>query len=107
MKVGMRTPDINKSIKARTTGKLKRSAKKTINPLYGKKGMGYINNPKKAVYNKIYSKTTFSAFSAFLPKSRDGIVWSILKICFLPAIFTIYIFYYFIKFIINSFNKSN
>ncbi|WP_252236245.1 hypothetical protein [Clostridium sp. CH2] len=59
MKVGLRKPSIKKSIKARTTGKLKREIKKSINPLYGKKGMGYINDPKKAIYNKVYNKTTF------------------------------------------------
>ena len=58
MKIGVRKPSIKKSIKARTTGKLKRKIKKSVNPLYSKKGMGYINNPKKAVYNKIYNKTT-------------------------------------------------
>ncbi|HBJ2622117.1 TPA: hypothetical protein LA827_001857 [Clostridium botulinum] len=59
MKVGLRKPSIKKSIKARTTGKLKREIKKSINPLYGKKGMGYINDPKKSIYNKVYNKTTF------------------------------------------------
>lgn len=58
MKVGIRKPSLKKSIKARTTGKLKRSIKKSVNPLYGKKGMGVIKNPKKAVYNKVYNKTT-------------------------------------------------
>ena len=58
MKIGIRKPSLKRSISARTTGKLKRTVKKSINPLYGKKGMGYINNPKKAVYNKIYNKTT-------------------------------------------------
>ena len=58
MKVGIRKPNIKKSIKARTTGKIKRSIKKSVNPLYGKKGMGYITDPKKAVYNKVYNKTT-------------------------------------------------
>ena len=37
MKIGMRTPSPMKSIKARTTGKLKRSIKKSINPFYGKR----------------------------------------------------------------------
>lgn len=59
MKFGLRTPSIKKSIKARTTGKLKRNIKKSINPLYGKKGMGFVNNPKKAIYNKVYNKTSF------------------------------------------------
>ena len=61
MKVGMRKPSLKKSFKARTTGKLKRSVKSTINPLYGKKGMGILH-PQKAIYNKIYNKTTFSVF---------------------------------------------
>lgn len=58
MKVGIRKPNIKKSVKARTTGKIKRSIKKSVNPLYGKKGMGYVNDPKKAIYNKVYNKTT-------------------------------------------------
>lgn len=60
MKMGVRTPNLKKSIKARTTGKMKRALKKSVNPLYGKKGMGMINDPKKAVYNKVYNKTTVS-----------------------------------------------
>ena len=63
MKVGLRKPSIKKSVKARTTGKLKRSVKKAVNPLYGKKGMGLVNNPKKAVYNKVYNKTTIGVNS--------------------------------------------
>ena len=47
MKIGMRKPSIKRSISARTTGKLKRTVNKAVNPLYGQKGMGYINNPKK------------------------------------------------------------
>ncbi|WP_138268363.1 tetratricopeptide repeat protein [Anaerofustis stercorihominis] len=58
MKIGLRTPSLKKSFKARTTGKLKRQMKRTINPIYGKKGVGMITNPKKAVYNKVYNKTT-------------------------------------------------
>ena len=61
MKIGMRTPSLKKSIKAKTTGKAKRTLKKSINPTYGKKGMGLINNPKKAVYNKAYNKTTLNS----------------------------------------------
>lgn len=58
MKFGVRKPNLKKSIKARTTGKMKRKMKKAVNPVYGKKGMGYIRDPKKAVYNKVYNKTT-------------------------------------------------
>lgn len=54
----IRTPSIKKSIKARTTGRVKRKIKSSINPLYEKKGIDYITDPKKAVYNKIYNKTS-------------------------------------------------
>ena len=58
MKYGVRKPNIKKSIKARTTGKVKRQVKKAVNPLYGKKGMGIVNDPKKAAYNAVYNRTT-------------------------------------------------
>lgn len=58
MKYGVRTPNIKKSIKASTTGKVKRQIKKAVNPLYGKKGMGIVNDPKKAAYNAVYNRTT-------------------------------------------------
>ena len=65
MKFGLRTPSLKKSIKSRTTGRIKRAVKSAMNPLYGKKGMGWINNPKKAAYNKVYKKTSFSIFDLF------------------------------------------
>ena len=65
MKFGMRTPSSKRSFKARTTGKWKRQAEKALIPGYGKKGMGWIRNPKKAAYNKIYRKTTFSLWDLF------------------------------------------
>lgn len=65
MKTGIRKPNLKKSIKARTTGKLKRQVKKAVIPGYGKKGMGWIKNPKKAAYNKVYNKTTFSIWDIF------------------------------------------
>ena len=65
MKFGMRKPSLMKSVKARTTGKIKRNIKSSVNPLYGKKGIGLITNPKKAIYNKVYKKTTFSFFDLF------------------------------------------
>lgn len=58
MKIGFRKPSIMKSLKARTTGRLTRTAKRVINPLYGEKGVGLIRNPKRAVYGKLYKKTT-------------------------------------------------
>ena len=65
MKFGLRTPRLKKSFKARTAGWAKRAIKKAFIPGYGKKGMGWIKNPKKAVYNKIYRKTSFSLWDLF------------------------------------------
>lgn len=59
MKFGYRKPSIKKSIKARTTGKIKRKVKKAINPMYGQKGMGFVKNPQKSIKDSIYHKTTY------------------------------------------------
>ena len=65
MKFGLRTPSLKKMVKSRTTGRVKRAMKKSINPIYSKKGIGLVTQPKKAVYNKIYKKTSFSIFDIF------------------------------------------
>lgn len=65
MKMGMRKPSIKKSISARTTGKAKKTVKKSINPMYGKKGVGFAKSPTKSVRNKVYKKTTFSFWDLF------------------------------------------
>ena len=85
MKYGMRTPNINKRISARTTGKITRTMNKAVNPLYGKKGMGFINDPSKAIYNKVYNKTTIS-----VDKIINGIFGTILMLIIIfIAVFTI------------------
>lgn len=65
MKFGIRTPSLKRSISARATGRAKRSIKKALIPGYGKKGRGWITNPRKAAYNKIYRKTTVSFWDLF------------------------------------------
>lgn len=62
MKFGIRTPSLKRSISARTTGRAKRAVKKALIPGYGKKGVGWIKNPKKAAYNKVYNKTSIGVF---------------------------------------------
>ena len=64
MKFGMRTPSLKKSISARTTGRAKRSLRRALIPGYGKKGMGVLH-PRKALYNKMYRKTTFGLKDLF------------------------------------------
>lgn len=65
MKFGVRKPSIKKSLRARTTGRAKRAVEKKLIPGYGRKGMGWFKNPRKAAYNKIYKKTSFSIFELF------------------------------------------
>ena len=65
MKIGLRKPSLKKSIKASTTGKLKRKINKMINPFYGKKGVGFVKNPKRSVKNAIYHRTTFGIKDIF------------------------------------------
>ena len=72
MKIGVRTPSLKKSFKARTTGRINRTLKKSVNPLYGKKGMGYIKNPEKAIYNKIYHKATVDPLKPLKNGSRNN-----------------------------------
>ena len=71
MKFGIRTPSFKKSFKARTTGRAKRAVKRAVIPGYGKKGVGWAKNPKRAAYNKIYNKTTvgINSFSSYAVNS--------------------------------------
>ena len=72
MKYGMRKPSVKKSIKARTTGQAKRAVKKAVVPGYGKKGSGWVKDPKKAAYNKVYSKTTFGVNDVYKGSSHSS-----------------------------------
>ncbi|KZK10668.1 prophage protein [Lactococcus cremoris] len=56
MKFGMRKPSLKKSLKARTTTKYQRKVKKALLPGYGKKGMGWIKDPKKLLIIKCIRK---------------------------------------------------
>lgn len=65
MKVGLRKFSPTKSLKAMTTGRGKRALKSLFDPTYNVKGVGLIKNPKRALRNKIYNKTTFSLRDLF------------------------------------------
>lgn len=58
MKKGFRTPSLKKSISARTTGRISRTLKSSYTPFYNKKGTGIYKDPKKSIYNAVYSRTT-------------------------------------------------
>lgn len=98
MKVGIRKPNLKKSIKARTTGRIKRTIKRSINPLYGRKGVGFIKNPQKAIYNKVYRKTSINAFDLF--KKSNNILYIIVIAfpCFC-IVFGFQVLYYLCKYI--------
>ncbi|MEX3565700.1 hypothetical protein [Micrococcus endophyticus] len=59
MKLGFRKPSLRKSLKARTTGRAKRAIKRQVIPGYGRKGMGWLRNSKRAARNAVYKRTTF------------------------------------------------
>lgn len=64
MKYGMRKPSLKKTLSARTKVRATRAVKKALIPGYGKKGMGILH-PKRALYNKVYRKTTFGLGDLF------------------------------------------
>lgn len=71
MKYGMRKPSWKKSLSARTTGRAKRAVKRAIIPGYGRRGMGWLH-PKRALYNRVYRRTTFSIFDLLAGPPRRG-----------------------------------
>ena len=66
MKFGLRAPSLKKRLSARTSGAMKRKIKRALIPGYGRKGRGWLTNPRKALYNKIYRKTTVGCLLPFL-----------------------------------------
>jgi hypothetical protein len=79
MKFGFRVPNINKRIAART------SVKRMIRHNLGFKaprGMGWITDPKKAMYNKVYNKTSKGClvsvlFLLSMPITLTYVLWKI------------------------------
>jgi hypothetical protein len=55
MKFGFRTPSITKRIAARTS--VKRVIRHNLG-LKAPRGFGWVTNPKKALYNKVYNQTS-------------------------------------------------
>lgn len=63
MKFGFRTPSLKKRIAARTS--LKRYVRHSLG-FKAPKGFGWLTNPKKAAYNKVYNKTSRGCMLTFL-----------------------------------------
>ena len=62
MKIGIRKPSLKKTISARTS--VKRIVRHNLG-LKAPRGFGWLTNPKKALYNRVYNRTTVSVFSLF------------------------------------------
>jgi hypothetical protein len=69
MKFGLRTPSFKKRLAARTS--VKRYVRQ--NPgLKAPKGWGWLTNPQKAAYNRVYNRTTSGIGSLFGTRKRSG-----------------------------------
>jgi hypothetical protein len=55
MKFGFRRPSLKKRIAARTS--VKRAIRHRLG-IKAPRGLGWLTNPKKALYNRVYSRTT-------------------------------------------------
>lgn len=63
MKFGFRVPSITKRIAARTSPA--RFVRQNMG-LKAPRGMGWVTNPKKFMYNKVYNKTSRGCLLSFL-----------------------------------------
>lgn len=91
MKIGPRTPNIKKRVSARTTGAINRKIKKATSPYYGQKGAGWVKDPKRAIYNKVYNKTTFGI------DDSDGCAYGCGCIIFVGFVLVMIVFYNFLS----------
>jgi hypothetical protein len=64
MKFGIRKPSLKKSLAARTS--VKRMVKNSLG-LRAPRGYGWLTNPKKAAYNRVYNCTSIG-WASFLRK---------------------------------------
>ena len=91
MKIGVRTPNLKKRVSSRTTGAINRKVKKATSPYYGQKGTGLVKDPERAIYNKVYNKTTFGA------DDTDGCTYGCGCIVFVAFVIIMIIFYNFLS----------
>ncbi|MHC3126111.1 hypothetical protein OB03_01745 [Brevundimonas sp. GN22] len=60
MKIGLRKPSLRKSLAARTS--VKRAVRHNLG-LKAPRGAGWITNPKRAGYNRVYNRTSVSVWT--------------------------------------------
>ncbi len=75
MKFGFRTPSLKKRISARTS--VKRAVRSKVRV---PKGYGVLTNPKKAMYNKVYNRTTRKACYIATAVYGDQDAWQVEKL---------------------------
>lgn len=75
MKFGIRTPSLTKRIAARTS--VKRAIRSKVRV---PRGYGFITNPKKAVYNRVYNRTTRKACYIATAVYGDQDAWQVEKL---------------------------
>jgi hypothetical protein len=64
MKFGVRTPSLKRRIAARTS--VKRMVREKVR---APRGYGFVTNPKRALYNRAYNRTSVSVDTLLMPKS--------------------------------------
>ncbi|PKN23387.1 MAG: hypothetical protein CVU68_01180 [Deltaproteobacteria bacterium HGW-Deltaproteobacteria-3] len=64
MKFGIRKPSFSKRLSARTS--LKRVVRHSLG-IKAPRGLGWLTNPKKAAYNRVYNRTTTGCMVIIAP----------------------------------------
>ena len=96
MKFGFRTPSLKRRIAARTS--LKRMVRHKLG-MKMPRGLGMVSNPKRAMYNKIYHRTTIPAERA----AQKG--WPLLLLIFAPLIWLLLFVWYLVAEILNTLTR--
>ena len=94
MKIGLKKPSIKKSLRARTTGIIKRSIKNSINPLYGKKGKQSLYKYKEECKNIVCFSDEWYIFGGIKPLAPSTIGRRLKKYCELAGVKKIRIHYF-------------
>ena len=76
VRFGFRVPSLTKRIAARTS--VKRLVKNKLG-LRAPRGWGWLTNPKKAAYNRVYNRTTRGCLVMVVPMLTVGsvILWAV------------------------------
>ncbi len=83
MKFGYRKPSLNKRIAARTS--LKRYLRHSLG-FKAPKGMGWLTNPKRAAYNRVYYRTTKGCVVALVVMVHDFAALLLFIVCMVATV---------------------